>query len=110
ILNKLPKTPLTLSLISIIFDERELEIPATISDLYSMFVDLLIGKNQIKESHELIEIGIKNRVLASLAKELHTNYKQSYDYQKTLDFIKKYSEERGQGFHAEDLLKNLINN
>ena len=41
ILDKLPKTPMTLALITILFDENEVEIPATITDLYRQFVDLL---------------------------------------------------------------------
>ncbi len=44
ILEKLPKTPLTIALITMLFDEKEIEIPATITDLYELFVNLLIGK------------------------------------------------------------------
>ena len=32
ILEKLPKTPLTIALITMLFDEKEIEIPATITD------------------------------------------------------------------------------
>ena len=43
-LERLPITPLTLSLISILFEETEFEIPATISDIYDNFNALIIGK------------------------------------------------------------------
>ena len=37
IIERLPITPLTLSLISILYEENNLEIPATIADIYDNF-------------------------------------------------------------------------
>lgn len=110
ILNKLPKTPLTLSLISIIFDEQELEIPATISDLYGYFVDLLLGKSQIKDTVEIIEISIKQRLLSFLAKEMHSSIKQSLYREEAIKVITEYSKQRGQTYNPEDILDQLVGN
>ena len=108
ILEKLPKTPLTIALITILFDEKEVEIPATISDLYENFVNLLIGKTQAKDKIELIEIGIKHRLLCHIAKELHTNLKQKISKDELIKEIKKYSTNRGQPFNVEQVTDELI--
>ena len=42
IIDKLPITPLTLSLISILYEEKNFEIPATIADIYDNFNSLII--------------------------------------------------------------------
>jgi hypothetical protein len=110
ILEKLPKTPMTIALITILFDEKEIEIPATITDLYRQFVDLLLGKYTSENTLELIEIGIKHRVLSYIAKELHTNTKQSISKIDLHSLISDYSKERGQKFDIETLVEDLIVN
>ena len=110
ILDKLPNTPLTLSLITIIFDESEVEIPATISDLYSNFVDLLIGKYTSENTTELIEVGIKHRLLCTLSKKLHTASKISMSKDEAAQLFREYGEERGHKFDAVEVLEDLIEN
>ena len=80
ILDKLPQTPMTLALITIIFDDTEVEIPATITDLYRQFVDLLIGKYTQENTIEIIEVGAKHRLLCYLrimSKKEGINLKQN---------------------------------
>lgn len=108
ILEKLPKTPLTIALITMLFDEKEIEIPATITDLYELFVNLLIGKTSSVETTDLIEVGIKHRILCYLAKELHTNYKSTIDKDDLKKLIKKYSEDRGQKFDIEKVIEEIL--
>jgi len=110
ILEKLPKTPMTIALITILFDEREVEIPATITDLYRQFVDLLLGRYTSDNTLELIEVGIKHRLLSFIAKELHINKRQSIDINDLKILIVDYSKERGQTFDVENLIEDLINN
>lgn len=69
-LEKLPITPLTLSLISILFEETEFEIPATISDIYDNFNTLIIGKAVISSKIEFIDISFKERILSIYALKL----------------------------------------
>ena len=110
ILDKLPQTPLTIALITVIFDEKEVEIPATITDLYRQFVDLLIGKYTIENTFDIIEVGAKHRLLCYLAKQLHTQRKQSitiHDFQK---LILDYSEKRGQIIDVSKIAEDLIAN
>lgn len=110
ILDKLPQTPLTIALITVIFDEKEVEIPATITDLYRQFVDLLIGKYTTENTFDIIEVGAKHRLLCYLAKTLHEQRKQCIsmgDFQK---LIIDYSNERGQIIDAEKIAEDIISN
>lgn len=70
VLEKLPITPLSLSLISILFDENDLEIPATITDIYENFNSLLLGKAVVSQSTGFIDISFKERILSLYALEL----------------------------------------
>jgi energy-coupling factor transporter ATP-binding protein EcfA2 len=108
ILEKLPKTPLTIALITMLFDEKEIEIPATITDLYELFVNLLIGKTTSTETTELIEVGIKHRILCYVAKDLHSNLKASITKTDLHDLITKYSKERGQKFDVNQILEEIL--
>lgn len=110
ILNKLPQTPLTIALITIIFDEKEVEIPATITDLYRQFVDLLIGKYTTDNTFDIIEIGVKHRLLCYLAKYLHIKRKQSISEDEFKSLIVDYSSERGQMIDAERIVEDVIIN
>lgn len=110
ILNKLPQTPLTIALITIIFDEKEVEIPATITDLYKQFVDLLIGKYTTDNTFDIIEIGVKHRLLCYLAKHLHVQRKQSITDEEFKKLIVDYSSERGQLIDAERIVEDVIIN
>lgn len=109
LLNKLPKTPLTIALITIIFDEREMEIPATLSDLYRYFVDLLLGRAEIQQTTDLIEAGIKHRILCHIAKYLHFKNIYALNKDEVIEVLKQYSISRAQNFDSAELLENLIN-
>lgn len=70
IIEKLPITPLSLSLISILYEENDLEIPATITDIYENFNSLLLGKPLVSSRVEFIDISFKERILSLYALEL----------------------------------------
>lgn len=67
IIERLPITPLTLSLISILYDEADFEIPATITDIYDNFNDLIIGKAVVSSKVEFIDVSFKERILSMYA-------------------------------------------
>lgn len=64
ILERLPITPLTLSLISILFDETDYEIPATITDIYDKFNDLVVGRAIVSSKIEFIDVTFRERILS----------------------------------------------
>src|SRR5699024_3513327 len=73
ILERLPMTPLSISLISILFEEKNFEIPATISDIYDNFNILLLGKTTVKHRFEFVDITFKERILSVYALEILSN-------------------------------------
>lgn len=114
IIERLPITPLTLSLISILYEENNLEIPATIADIYDNFNSLIIGRSTASSRFEFIDISFKERILTlyalhllersqhtPLSKEEFFNYFLDYFRGKTLP-IKKGT--------LEEVLEYLIDN
>ncbi len=82
IIERLPITPLTLSLISILYEENNLEIPATIADIYDNFNSLIIGRLTVSSKIEFVDISFKERILSLYAlhlleKENHTPLTQN---------------------------------
>ena len=110
ILDKLPKTPLTLTLLTSLFDENGYEIPATIADLYKYFVDVLLNKN-LKETHlDLLKVGIHRSVLSFVAEYLHTNRRKNIDREKLKGLLQNFAEQRGHKYDVDDLIRDLIQN
>ena len=70
ILEKIPITPLTVSLISILFEEKQYEIPATITDIYDNFNLFLLGRTTVKSNLEFLDITIKERILSMYALDI----------------------------------------
>jgi hypothetical protein len=112
IIEHLPITPLTLSLISILYEEKNFEIPATITDIYDNFSSLLLGRPVVSSRIEFIDISFKERILSLYGLELlkrpeHTpmthdefiSFFEEYYLNKTLPF------ERG---HLKSILDYLI--
>lgn len=70
ILERLPITPLTLSLITILYEETDFEIPATITDIYKNFNTLIVGRGVVSSKIEFIDISFKERILSVYALHL----------------------------------------
>lgn len=110
ILEKLPHTPMTIALIAMIFDEKEVEIPATITDLYTNFVNILIGRYTADKALELIEIGAKHRLLSNIAFELHSHRKQSISMDDLKRHVDDYTKARGQEIDSNAIIEDIISN
>lgn len=95
ILDKLPITPLTLSVISILYEERQYEIPATITDIYDNFHLFLLGRTNVQSSFDFLDINIKERILSIYALEILQNPKREpknqFDF---IDFIERFFAKR----------------
>ncbi len=104
VLEKLPKTPLSLALITILFDENEIEIPATITDLYAHFTNVLLEKNLVKKTTDIIEFSIKHRIICLLAYNLHTNQEDRISHDDFKKLINKYNQDRKRSVPAEDII------
>ena len=71
ILDKLPLTPLNLSLMSILYEEtNQQELPATLNDIYDKFSNLLLGRTMVDKSIDFLDITVKENILGTYALEL----------------------------------------
>lgn len=113
-LDRLPITPLTLSLISILFEETEFEIPATISDIYDNFNTLIIGKAIVSSKVEFVDISFKERILSIYAlKLLETPKHLPLTRDEFIDHFKVYFEGKSLPIkkgNLEEVLDYLIHN
>lgn len=67
VLDKIPPTPLTLSLISILYEENGYEIPATLTDIYDNFNSFLLGRLSVNTRLDFLTINVKEKVLGTYA-------------------------------------------
>lgn len=113
-IERLPMSPLTISLISILFEEKEMEIPATISDIYDNFNTLIIGKAIVSSKIEFIDISFKERIISIYAYELLKEPNHiPFTKKKFIDFFKSYYDGKTLPIKKgvlEDVLEYLINN
>lgn len=113
-IERLPMSPLTISLLSILFEEKEMEIPATISDIYDNFNTLIIGKAIVSSKIEFIDISFKERILSLYAYELlKTPNHIPYTKGEFVNFFKSYYEGKSLPIKKgtlEEVLEYLINN
>ncbi len=84
ILERIPPTPLTISLVSILFEENGYEIPATITDVYDNFNTFLLGRLNVSSNLEFLKINVKEKVLSMYALEIiqtpNRNRKKKEDF------------------------------
>jgi hypothetical protein len=91
ILERLPLTPLSLSLIALVYEKENYEIPATISDIYDNFNQLILGKITATKKFELINFNFRERILSVYALELLKNNKsRPFTKIKFLTYFKDY--------------------
>lgn len=108
ILEKIPVTPLTLSILSILYEERQYEIPATITDVYDNFNLFLLGRTTVKSNLEFIDLGIKERILSLYALEvIQEENRERKTKDEFTNFIYDFFETRNR--ISRDLLPELVN-
>jgi hypothetical protein len=91
ILERLPLTPLSLSLIALVYEKENYEIPATISDIYDNFNQLILGKITATKKFELINFNFRERILSVYALEiLQNNNSRPYRKNEFIKYFKKY--------------------
>ncbi|HEU4470774.1 MAG TPA: AAA family ATPase [Flavisolibacter sp.] len=107
---KLPTTPLTVTLLSLLYDENGYEIPATITDIYDDFIQVLLGKLEIRSRNDLLLFHIKKRIFSNLALNMLDKklFDMSFDNFKTE--VNAFLESKGYIQQSDDELKELIEN
>lgn len=108
ILSKLPTTPLTITMISLLYDENNYEIPATLSDIYTDFTNVLLGKLNVRNKTDLLILGIKKRLFTTLALDMLDEKIFEISYDKFKNHINGFLEERGYQTQTDSELLELI--
>ncbi|MGD9159184.1 MAG: NACHT domain-containing protein [Desulfobacteraceae bacterium] len=108
ILEKLPTTPLTITLISLLYEDTDYEIPATLTDIYNDFTDVLLGKLEIKNKLQLMDLVIKKRIFSHISYQLLEKKEFEIDKEEFIDKVEEYLNPKGYYFDDRDELLRLL--
>jgi hypothetical protein len=108
----LPRTPLAITLLAIIFEDEEKveEIPANITELYSKFTEVFTGRwDKEKGISSQDKYGIKSHLIRQLAFEMHYNNRLEISKENLAFFVEKYKVSKGyDDISNEELLDELL--
>lgn len=108
ILERLPLTPLSISLISLVYEKENHEIPATISDIYDNFNSLILGKILADNKFELINFSFRERILSAYAFHLLIENKlKPLKKDDFINFFKRYFSEKASNV-SEDVIESFL--
>jgi predicted NACHT family NTPase len=110
LLDKLPNTPLVMTLIAVLFETDEnVEIPANLSELYKMFTELLIGRwNLDRRIDTFYKANDKETFLTDLAVFLHNNNSVSCAENELFHVFDMTAKKLGRKFDYKLLLDEII--
>jgi len=90
LLEKLPKTPMAMTLLAIVYENKE-DLPSNITTLYGMFTELLLGKwDQYKKINDVSEPRIKGTFLSELAWYMQSEGTEEISQDKLIDFTEDF--------------------
>lgn len=111
VLEKIPTTPLTLSLISILYEEKGFEIPATLTDIYDNFNTLLLGRLSVKTNLDFLTATVKEKILSLYAFSIiNKANRERLKKDEFISFTQSYFKEQGNSVDPNqipDLILNL---
>lgn len=110
ILQKLPTTPLTITLLSLLYDGNSYEIPATLTDIYDDFSGILLGKLEVRSKTDLLLYNIKRRLFTIVALDMLTDRKTDLKYDEFEFKINSFLSSRGYAKQSKDELLSIIEN
>ena len=109
ILERLPLTPLSLSLIALVYEKENYEIPATISDIYDNFNQLILGKITAIKKFEIINFNFRERILSVYALEiLQNNNGRPFKKSVFINYFKDYFKSKSSSVEGEVIEEFLL--
>ncbi|MDD4876258.1 MAG: NACHT domain-containing protein [Dehalococcoidales bacterium] len=109
ILNKLPKTPLVITLLAIIYESRPGELPANLAELYSMYIDLCLGKwDASRRIENMFEFNIKKQLLSRLAWKMHGKKEEKLSQEELNNYTIQYFAEIGSAINVKSFLEEIL--
>jgi len=112
LIEKLPRTPLVITLIAILFEsDRNVEIPSNLSELYKMFIELLLGRwNLDRRLSNFYQANDKETFLTEIALFFHMNNIISCTEEELRKVFTKTEEKLGRKIDYDKMLHELIVN
>ncbi len=90
IFDKLPRTPMTMTLVAIVYDAKE-DIPSTLTELYEMFMGLLSGQWDANRSiSSPFDSSIRLAFLSRLAWTLHSEKLESLSQDRCIELAEEF--------------------
>lgn len=106
LLSKLPTTPLTVTLLALLYDDNNYEIPATLTDIYDDFTSVLLGKLEVRDRIDLLQMNIKKRIFTALSLNMLDNNKFECQYETFKAFVNNFLSSKGyQSQNDEEILE-----
>jgi hypothetical protein len=107
---KLPKTPMVMTLLAILFEEQPIkELPANMTELYTMFTELYLGRWDTQRSIEtLFDYHLKDNVLLNLAYDMHQKNIDKLSQDAIMMFIEDYATERRTPIIPSQLIAEIV--
>ncbi|MGA1825020.1 MAG: NACHT domain-containing protein [bacterium] len=112
ILAKLPTTPLTITLISILYEDTDYEIPATLTDIYIDFTNILLGKLMISSKAQFIDLELKKRIFAYVSYKMLEEKKFEINKDDFINMVKSFLLPKGKGYNLierENIIRIITN-
>lgn len=108
-LHGLPATPLVLSLIAILFETGNKEIPANLTELFQKYTELALGRWDVsKDISQQFEWRIKEFILRRISWELIQQHKVEINYQDLKRISLQSSSDRGLKIDPDLFFKEVI--
>lgn len=108
ILSKLPTTPLTITLLALLYDEQSYEVPATLTDIYNDFTQILLGKLEIKNRQDNLLFNIRRRLFSALALHMLDNQLFEIPYKEFKELINNFLSSKSFEIQDDEGIKNII--
>lgn len=108
ILSKLPTTPLTVTLLALLYDDQNYEVPATLTDIYNDFTQILLGKLEIKNRQDNLLFNIRKRIFSSVALHMLDNHIFEMPYEEFKNYVNNFLESKSYEIQDDEGIKNII--
>lgn len=90
VMDKLPRTPMTMTLVAIVYESKE-DLPANLTELYQMFVELLTGKwDAGRQLASAFDSPMKIAFLAFLAWKMHSERLEIVSHSRALELAGEF--------------------
>lgn len=110
VFEKLPKTPMTMTLVAIVYESKQ-DLPSTLTELYQMFIDLLIGKwDANRKVASPYDSQIKVAFLTKLAWTMQAERLEIISQDRCLQLAREFFENQAtiKGVNEEKFIQSII--